>query len=121
MLVIVEALNRAREAARNGYEDEASRTVDLRKLNLPDGLQFATAANPGEFPTDFPVLSPGSPIVFEVQTGRTQNNVWGVIVVTDAIRGTSGAVLVNQVPSPCQRFIRYSGEKQFSRLTTYAQ
>lgn len=105
---IVKTVEEARTKARNGWQDAAARTIDFSKVRLPRGAAFRTDINPRDLPFEMPALDLRRPVVFEQQTGRIQNGMWGYVAVRDEKK--THLIVIPKVQSPLLRFVQYGTE-----------
>ncbi|MBI4752620.1 MAG: type II secretion system protein [Acidobacteria bacterium] len=115
---IAQAIEEARQNARIGLEDRASRTVNFQSLNLSKRVRLVTEVSANSLPTNTPVLNPNEPLVFEIQSGRTAQNRWGLIIVEDTTTRRARALLITTSPAPIQRFARFGANGKFESITT---
>lgn len=115
---IAQAVEEARQNARLGLEDTASRTVNFQSLKLPKSVQLVAEVSTNSLPANTQVLNPNEPLVFEVQSGRTAQNRWGLIIVEDTTTRRARALLITTSPAPVQRFARFGANGKFESITT---
>lgn len=108
----------ARSAANNGIEDELARTVDFTKQVLPDTVQLGGS----EYDKDLPLAGAphltDSKVIFEPQSARAKDMKYGFVVFKSFQEKEERAVFIPYLPGPPLVYIRYSGEKNWSRMTT---
>lgn len=115
---IAQAVEEARQNARLGLEDTASRTVNFQSLSLSKRVRLVTEVSTSSLPANTPVLNINDPLVFEVQSGRTTQNRWGLIIVEDTTTRRARALLITTSPAPVQRFARFGDNGKFEPITT---
>lgn len=115
---IAQAVEEARQNARLGVEDTASRTVNFQSLDLSKRVRLVAEVSTSSLPTNTPVLNPNEPLVFEIQSGRTAQNRWGLIIVEDTSTRRARALLITTSPAPVQRFARFGDNGKFEPITT---
>ncbi|MBX7222593.1 MAG: hypothetical protein K1Y36_21785 [Blastocatellia bacterium] len=116
LMTIYQKTTEARTLARQGVAGENLRTVAVKDLLVPEGVQLVTDVKVEELPYPMPVLGPDAKITFEAQTARTVDKKWGIIIARDVARDTSYGVVIHHVPAPPQLYVKYPGQKSFQLM-----
>lgn len=115
--LICNEINKARQQARLGLNEQEVRSVNFTGLKLPPGVEYVTSVSPSLLPAGISVVPASSPLVFEPQSGRTAGGVFGMVIVRDRATQTARGVVIPTVPGPLRRFVQFGPQQTFEPMT----
>lgn len=111
---LVELLDDARTNAKAGLLDEGKRAVDLRLFKFAEPqLEFVREIDPAQLPPNTQLIQPDTVITFEPQSGRTENQLEGIIVIRDNLNQMLVGVRIAHPYSPPAQYTKQPGWTKF--------
>lgn len=107
------AIQQARSAADLGKDSESERTANLSAVILPLTVQLGGKEYSHDLPLDAPLITSPT-VVFEPQSGRTKDKVYGFVVLKCPTEQEERAIYIPYLPGPMLVYTRRGGEKIWS-------
>jgi prepilin-type N-terminal cleavage/methylation domain-containing protein len=112
---INERISFARNEAITGQKDENRRTFVVASVVLSNTVQFGGNEYANDLPLPAPLIT-NPTIIFEPQSGRTRDRVFGFIVLKSAVEKEERAIFVPWIPGPNLIYVRRGGSRQWEQF-----
>lgn len=113
---VSDGVDEARSNAKAGEGDETKRSFSPAKFKLTPGIEWVRGTIEG-LPAGVQVIQPETVVTFERQSGRTANEVQGMLILRDNLNDAMIGIRIAHPYSPPARYIKQPGWAKFELMS----